>query len=105
MPPPAYVEASSEGSVLRVRVTPRAPRDAVQGPLGDELKIRLQAPPVEGKANTALQRFLARRLGLPAAAVVLLSGATARSKRVLLRGIDPAAADRAPTRPSSAATP
>ncbi|OQA29267.1 MAG: hypothetical protein BWY59_00446 [Verrucomicrobia bacterium ADurb.Bin345] len=78
----------SEGSVvLSVRVVPRAAKDAVQGIMGEALKIRLCAPPVEGKANEALVRFLAKALDIPPSRVELVAGATGRNKRVRVRGL------------------
>ncbi len=87
-----WIQPTPDGAVLRVRVTPRASRNEVQGVLGDALKIRLQAPPVEGKANEALVRFLAERLDLPLRAITLLSGETGRNKRVRVAGLSEAAA-------------
>ena len=55
--------------------------------LGDALKIRLCAPPVDGAANAALIEFLSDFFSLPRARVQLLSGATSRNKRVLLAGL------------------
>lgn len=78
-----------EGTLLQLRVIPRAPKTLVQGMLGDALKIRLAAPPVEGAANTALQTFLAEACGLSRNRVQLLAGATGRNKKVLLLGIPP----------------
>ncbi len=68
--------------LLAVRVQPRASRDELVGPLGDELKIRLTAPPVDGKANAHLVKVLAKAFGVPRNAVILLSGDTGRSKRL-----------------------
>lgn len=74
------------GAVLNLRIVPRAAKNAVQGELGDALKIRLCAPPVDGAANAALVEFLAEAFDLPRARVQILSGATSRTKRVLLSG-------------------
>ena len=82
---------TTEGVVVNVRVVPRAPRSVVQGVLGDALKIRLAAPPVEGKANTELVKFLAKALDLHAGKIQLLAGATGRNKRVLVQGLSGAA--------------
>ena len=83
----SWYRTTPEGVVLTLRVVPRAAKDAVQGVLGDALKVRLQAPPVEGKANAALVRFLAERLDLPRSSVQLLSGSTGRAKQVLVVGL------------------
>ena len=55
---------------------------------GEAVKIRLKAPPVDGAANDELVRFLAERLGVARSAVALLSGATARNKRLRITGTD-----------------
>lgn len=75
------------GAVLNLRIVPRAAKNAIAGEHGDVLKIRLSAPPVDGAANAALIEFLAEIFSLPRARVQLLSGATARTKRVLLCGL------------------
>lgn len=76
-----------EGCTFQVRVLPRGGRSEVVGLHGDALKIRLAAPPVEGKANHALRKFLAEQLGVSPAAVVILSGHTSRQKRVRAAGV------------------
>ncbi|HEV7536307.1 MAG TPA: DUF167 domain-containing protein [Acidimicrobiia bacterium] len=81
--------------VLRVQVSPGAGRTAVTGRHGDAMKVRVAAPPVEGRANAALVEFLATEFGLKAADVTLLSGATGRAKRFRLGGLDPDEADTA----------
>jgi uncharacterized protein (TIGR00251 family) len=68
-------------------VQPRASRTEVAGVLGDQLRVRLTAPPVDGAANEALVRFLAERLGVPRSAVRLVGGETGRSKVVAVDGI------------------
>jgi uncharacterized protein (TIGR00251 family) len=57
------------------------------GTLGDELKIRVAAPPVGGEANEELVRFLAKRLGVPRSAVTIVSGSGSRSKVAAVEGI------------------
>ncbi len=74
-----------EGFVLGVRVQPRASQNAIRGIHGDALKITLTAPPVGGAANKACVAFLAKKLGLPKAALEILSGHTSRNKRLLIR--------------------
>lgn len=70
---------------VSLRVQPRASRDGFVEEQGDCYRVRLQAPPVEGKANEALRRFLATAFGVPRSAVELLSGEQSRHKRVLIR--------------------
>lgn len=79
-------------ATLTVHVVPRARATAVVGRHGDALKIRLAAPPVDGAANTALIRFLADRLGVARSAVIIVSGGSARRKRVTIDGLTSAAA-------------
>jgi hypothetical protein len=73
---------------LRVRVQPRASRDALAGTREGALLVRLTAPPVDGQANAALARLLARALGLPPSAVELRRGGSGRDKLVCLHGLD-----------------
>lgn len=74
------------GVVLTVKATPRAHASGVAGAEEGWLRVRLQAPPVDGKANEALVRWLAGVLGVPRGAVEIVSGAAARVKRVRVRG-------------------
>jgi len=76
-----------EGCSFRVRVVPRSRRDEIVGLHGDALKLRLAAPPERGKANRALSKFLAERLGVSSSDVEILSGHTSRRKRVRVRGV------------------
>jgi len=75
------------GLILTVRAVPRASRNEIAGEANDALRIRLQAPPVDGKANKALLRFLADTLGVAPSRLTLLSGETGRNKRVLIAGV------------------
>jgi len=70
-----------------VRVQPRASKDEITGVIGGALKVRLQAPAVENRANDALVEFLARLLKTPKAAVRILSGDRSRTKRIEIRGV------------------
>jgi uncharacterized protein (TIGR00251 family) len=72
---------------IAVKVTPNARVDEIRDFTGDVLQVRLKAPPVDGKANEALVRFIAERLGLPRSAVSLARGATGRSKLLAVSGI------------------
>ena len=73
--------------VFRVRVQPRASKDEVAGEIGGALKVRLQAPAVEGRANEALIEFLAQLLKTPKSAVRILSGDRSRTKRIEICGV------------------
>ena len=73
--------------VLAVRVQPRASKNEIAGVMEGALKIRLQAPAVEDRANEALCAFLAELLKRPKSAVRILSGERSRSKRVEIAGV------------------
>jgi uncharacterized protein len=83
----SWLTDTPAGAILNLRIVPRAHKNAIQGELGDALKIRLCAPPVEGAANTALVEFLSDTFSIPRARVQLLAGATSRNKRILLAGL------------------
>lgn len=89
---PLDLRDTGSGVTLRVRVQPRASRDAVCGEREGALVVRLAAPPVEGAANDALVRFLGKTLGVAPSAVRVVRGATSRSKIVSVAGLDAAAA-------------
>lgn len=73
--------------LLTIKAVPNASRSEVVGWMGDTLKVRLNAPPVDGKANTELCRFLAETLDLPKSAVALATGGSSREKRVRIEGL------------------
>ena len=75
---------------ITVRVTPRASRDEVTGWSGDQLLVRLRAAPVEGQANAALRRLLARRLGVRLADIEIVAGTTLPTKRLRISGVSDA---------------
>lgn len=87
------LRASPKGGwLLAVKVKPGASRNGVEGEAAGRLVVRLQAPPVDGKANAALVEFLADRLGLARSSLTLLKGQSAREKLVHIASIhmDPA---------------
>jgi uncharacterized protein (TIGR00251 family) len=79
---------------LRLRVSPGARRAEVVGRHGEAWKLRVTAPPADGKANEAVLRLLAETLAVPRARVALVAGHGGRDKVVELTGIDPAETDR-----------
>ena len=80
--------AEVEGGVtFAVRVVPRASRNEIVGVHGDALKVRLTAPPVEGKANEALIAFLAQWLDVRKSQVEIVAGATSRRKMIRVIGL------------------
>ncbi|MBN9698511.1 MAG: YggU family protein [Zoogloea sp.] len=85
----AWWSQADDGSVvLALHIQPGAKKTELAGLHGEALKIRLAAPPVDGKANAALLAFLAKACGVSKSAVELVSGETSRSKRVKVRGAD-----------------
>ena len=81
------IETTATGFRLRVRLTPKGGRDAIEGPGADaagvvHLKARVRAAPEDGKANAALEALLAKTLGVPKSAVRVDKGATSRVKLV-----------------------
>lgn len=84
---PPWLQAHADGVAIALLVQPRASRNEVIGPQGEELKVRLTSPPVEGAANRLCCEYFARLLGVPKGAVELLAGAASRHKRLLVRGI------------------
>jgi uncharacterized protein (TIGR00251 family) len=79
---------------LRLRVSPGARSNAIAGRHGDGWKVRVTAPPEDGKANDAVLRLLADTVGLPQVKLRLISGLSSRDKIVELTGIDTAEAER-----------
>ena len=79
-PPPA-------SCTLAIKAIPNAPRSEVIGWLGDALKIKIHAPPVEGRANEVLCEFLADQLELPRRAVTVVRGGTSRQKILRIDGL------------------
>lgn len=82
MTAPAWYRWEGPDLFLAVHVQPKARRDEIVGPHGDRLKIRITAPPVDGKANAHLIRYLADCFGVPAGSVELLAGSSGRDKRL-----------------------
>ena len=85
---PTAVPASCR---LEAKVIPGASRDEVAGTMGNAVKIKLRAPPVEGRANEALVEFLSEQLDLPRRAISLERGETSRQKLLRIEGLDLAA--------------
>jgi uncharacterized protein (TIGR00251 family) len=81
-------------AVLRLKIAPNAPANAVLGETDGVIRLKIQAPAVDGKANAALVAFLARALRVPNAAVNLHGGFRSRLKRVEVTGLDAAEARR-----------
>ncbi|MCT7376529.1 DUF167 family protein [Chelativorans salis] len=89
--PPSFFRSTTEGVEVFVRLTPKSSRDAVEG-IGEtadgrcHLKARVRAVPEDGKANKALEKLVARWLGVPVGNVSVVGGATSRLKTVAAAG-------------------
>lgn len=81
----SYARLDGDDLILLCHIQPGAKRSELAGEHGDRLKIRLQAPPVEGKANVALVRFLSKLFAVPRNAVHIESGELSRQKRVRIQ--------------------
>ena len=82
-----WLRVAADGRItLTLHIQPGAKKTEVAGLHGEALKIRLAAPPVDGKANEALLRFVVETLGLPKSAVSLKSGQTSRRKVLEISG-------------------
>ncbi|WP_027853561.1 DUF167 domain-containing protein [Marinobacterium litorale] len=68
--------------ILQCHLQPKASKDEIVGLHGDSVKIRITAPPIDGRANSQLIRFLAKSFGVSRSAVTILSGESGRQKRV-----------------------
>ena len=77
-----------------MKVQPRAKETALAEKLGDAYKLRLAAPPVDGKANEACIRFFAERFGVAPSAVRIVQGLSSRRKLIEVQGVDSAQVER-----------
>ena len=83
----AWLSSSPDGAVLTLKATPRASKTEITGAEADWLRIRIQAPPVDGKANAELIAYFAKRFGIAKRGVTILTGEGGRLKRVKLGGV------------------
>jgi uncharacterized protein (TIGR00251 family) len=79
---------------LKVRLQPRASRDGIDGLHGDALKVRVTAPPVEGRANKAVKKLLAEKFGLSPSQIEIIAGERSREKLLRISGISKADMER-----------
>lgn len=85
-----FTMADETTAILSVHAQPGAGRSEVVGRYGDALKVRVAAPPENGRANEAIAKLLAERFGLAASAVQLTGGGSGRTKRFRIEGVEPA---------------
>ena len=83
----SYLVETPEGVVLSVRAQPRSSRAGIDGLVGDAVKVRIRAAPVDGKANRELVETLADAFRLPKSSVCFKGGETSKTKRILLCGV------------------
>jgi uncharacterized protein len=86
-----FVTERDGSALVRVRLQPRSKRDEIVGERDGALVVRVSAPPLDGKANAALCRLLAKKAGIPASRASVVKGTSSRDKVVRLEGV--AAAD------------
>jgi uncharacterized protein (TIGR00251 family) len=84
---PKFLRPQTDGVLLQVKLQPRASRNEVSDLLGDELRIRVTAPPVDSAANEALLRLLSDELDCPRGQVILVRGQTSRHKTIKVHGL------------------
>jgi uncharacterized protein (TIGR00251 family) len=88
------VDKTKTRARITVKVQPRAKTTALAEKIGNAYKLRLAAPPVDGKANEACIRFFADQFGVAPSAVRIVQGLSSRTKVVEIEGIDPAQVER-----------
>jgi len=71
--------------MLKCRLQPKSSKDEIMGEYGDDLKVRITAPPIDGKANSHLIKFLAKQFKVPQSRVEIVSGLTGRQKRISIK--------------------
>jgi uncharacterized protein (TIGR00251 family) len=89
VPPATFLRETTGGTLLAVKLQPRASKNEIGEPLGDELKIKVTAPPVDAAANESLIKFLAEKLDCSRGRVELIRGHTSRHKTIKLHGFKP----------------
>ena len=89
MPPATFLRETTGGTLLAVKLQPRASKNEIGEPLGDELKIKVTAPPVDAAANESLVKFLAEKLDCSRGRVELIRGHISRHKTIKLHGFKP----------------
>ena len=86
---PSFCRGHPDGLLLSVKLQPRASANEIGEPLGNELRIKVTAPPVDSAANEALVRLLAERLDCPRNRIELVGGQTSRHKTIKIHGVSP----------------
>ena len=84
------INETAAGVTFAIKVQPRAKKNAIRGEVGEALKVALNAPPVDGKANAACVEFFSEILRVPKSAVMITAGETSRNKVIRVVGISAA---------------
>ena len=88
-PLPGFLRAQPDGRLLSIKLQPRASANKIGEPLGDELRIKVTAPPVDAAANQALVELLAEKLDCAKGRIELVRGHKSRHKTIKLHGFTP----------------
>lgn len=84
---PGFIRIQEDGATLRLKLQPRASKNEIGQPLGDELRVKVTAPPVDAAANEALIKLLSETLDWPRNRIQLIRGHASRHKEVKVYGI------------------
>jgi len=87
MSQPPYLQVTTRGVVLKLKIQARAGKNEIGGALGDELKMKIKSPPVDDAANQELVRFLAEILNLPRNSIEIISGRKSNHKSLAISGL------------------
>lgn len=83
-----FLDPTPNGCRIRIKAQPRASKNEIAGIIGDALKVRITAPPVDSAANQAIRDLLAKKLQVPKSAVELVQGGTSRNKIFSVTGLN-----------------
>ena len=83
-----WLSVTDKGHILRIKVVPNSSKNQWVGLFGDRLRLKITAPPVDGKANEAVIKFLAETLKIKSQQIQLLRGITSSSKDFLITGVN-----------------
>ena len=84
-----WIRGEGDSAIVVLKVIPNADRDALAEIKENKLVVRLRAPAVDGKANTALVKFFSKRFGLAKSRISIIQGEKSRTKVLSLAGVDP----------------
>jgi uncharacterized protein len=83
-----FVTTTREGTLLNLHVSPGAKRTSIEGLYGEgAIRLKVAAPPVDGKANAEVERFLSKLLGVTRSDVTVIRGSSSRDKTILVRSV------------------